>query len=185
MSFKTVKRAIMIAIAVAAPTVVLAGSWRMQAQAPQTPTAASIKSFLQEYLRRDRDDDLMTRYMNASVDLNGDGRQEVIVHVRGPGRCGSGGCATLVLTPQGSSYRLVTRMTINRPPIRVLHSSSNGWRTLAVQVSGGGIDPHEAELVFDGESYPTNPSTTPAVEDGTPGDILISNDEEEKLVYTP
>jgi len=44
------------------------------------------------------------RYLNAFVDLNRDGRDEAIVYYAS--RCGSGGCGLLILTPEGSSYRL-------------------------------------------------------------------------------
>jgi hypothetical protein len=52
--------------------------------------------------------------------------------------------------------------TITQPPIRVLTKASNGWRNIGVWVRGGGIQPgYEAELRFDGKTYPTNPSTPP------------------------
>jgi len=99
---------------------------------------------------------------DAETDLNGDGRMEVIVHVVSPMLCGSGGCSTLVFSPRGSSYALVTDISVNRPPIRVSPRTTNGWRNLIVHVSGGGIADHEAELAFDGTTYPPNPTVPPA-----------------------
>ena len=40
--------------------------------------------------------------------------------------------------------------------------SSHGWRNLIVSVSGGGIKAHDAELEYNGKSYPTNPTVAPA-----------------------
>ncbi len=104
-----------------------------------------------------------TRYFDASADLNGDGRAELIVYVVGPMACGTGGCPTLVFTPgDGMGYRLVTTISITRTPVRMSAQTTNGWRNLIVHVAGGGATPHDAELEFDGRTYPTNPSVPPA-----------------------
>jgi hypothetical protein len=124
----------------------------------------SLKRFLQDALRDPRSgEDTTTRYSFSVVDLKDDGTQEVIVHVTGQSWCGSGGCTTLVLAPDRDSYKVVTKIAITRPPIRVLATKTNGWHDLSVWVRGDGIQPgYEAELPFDGKSYPTNPSTPPA-----------------------
>ena len=89
---------------------------------------------------------------DAETDLNGDGNAEIVVHVVSPMLCGSGGCNTLVFTPRGSGYELVTDISVNRPPIRRSARSANGWRNLIVHVGGGGVAAHEAELAFEGTS---------------------------------
>ena len=139
-----------------------------------------LKQFLQVYLKQPRLTDKTTRYFYSFVDLNGDGKQEIVVYITGDSWCGSGGCTTLVLVPEDSSYRVVTRITITRLPIRVLATKSNGWHNLSVRVQGGGIQPgYEAELPFDGKSYPTNPSTLPArrLIGKTAGKILLPSKE--------
>ena len=94
--------------------------------------------------------------------LNDDGVKEVIVHVTCQSLCGTGGCPTLILVPLKSSFRIVSRIGITRPPIRVLESKSNGWHDITVWVQGGGIQPgYEADLPFDGESYAPNPTVPP------------------------
>jgi len=104
-----------------------------------------------------------TRYIDASADLNGDGQAELIVHVIGSMACGTGGCTTLVFTPdEASGFRLVTAISVTRPPIRMSAQTTNGWHNLIVHVSGGGATPHDAELAFDGRTYPSNPSVPPA-----------------------
>ncbi len=116
------------------------------------------------------------RYFAKAVDLDGDGRPEVVAHVAGPMVCGTGGCDTLVLAPEGQGLRLVTRMTVSRPPIVAAETRSNGWRDLVVRVSGGGIIPgYDALLQFDGVTYPDNPTVDPAKPLGAavPGTVLI------------
>jgi hypothetical protein len=162
-------------------------------QAQKQPTARSstpedsLRRFLQNYLRMPvSGDDKTTRYFPAFVDLNGDGRQEVIVYVTGRSWCGTGGCVTLILARRDSSYRVVTRVTITRPPIRVLKDTSNGWRTISVWRVGGSPEPgYEAELRFDGRTYPSNPSVPPArqLTRKVTGKIVVPESEEGKLLY--
>lgn len=99
-----------------------------------------------------------TRYFASTVDLNQDGRDEIVAYIAGPGVCGTGGCNTVVLTPEGEGYRIVGEILISNPPIRAADSSSNGWRDLVVEVSGGGGPSGSVLLRFDGEQYPGDPS---------------------------
>jgi len=117
------------------------------------------------------------RYVSAVVDLRDDGKNEVIVYITDREWCGTGGCTTLILEPQNSSYRIITRLTVIRLPIRVLESKSNGWHDLGVWVQGGGIQPgYEARLSFNGKTYPHNPSVLPAQpsKEKAPGKVVIS-----------
>jgi hypothetical protein len=153
-------------------------------QANSTPEN-SLRKFLQDYVG-DSDDKETTRYDSAFVDLKDDGAKEAIVYLSGDGWCGSGGCTTLVLAPAGSSYRVVAKITITRPPIRVLTSKSNGWHNISVLVGGGGPQPgYEAELRFDGNSYPINPSTPPArrLAGKGAGEVVVPHDGEGKPLY--
>ncbi len=119
---------------------------------------ASLRRFLQTYTA-----DETTKYCVSFRDLSGDGTPEVIVHLMGRWWCGSGGCLTLIMARDGDSWRVVTKITITRAPIRVLRNTSNGWHNISVWVGGGGVIPgYEAELCFDGTSDPTNPSIPPA-----------------------
>ncbi|GAC1665228.1 MAG: hypothetical protein NVS9B4_20880 [Candidatus Acidiferrum sp.] len=87
----------------------------------------------------------------------------MIIYFTDQQSCGSGGCAALILAPKDSSYKVVTKITIARLPIRVLTTKSNGWHDLGVWVQGGGIQPgYEAKLSFNGKKYPGNPSVPPA-----------------------
>jgi hypothetical protein len=123
---------------------------------PEVP----LKRFLQNYVGIPVSaEDKTTQYFAAFVDLRDDGIQEVIVYLTNGGWCGSGGCTTLILVPNDSSYKVVTRIMVTRPPIRVLATKSHGWHDLAVRVQGGGdVRAYEAKLTFDGKSYPISPA---------------------------
>ena len=116
-------------------------------------------------------------FFKAEVDLNGDGEDEVVVHVVSPMLCGTGGCSTLVFQPTSSGYELVTEISVNRPPIRVSQRTSNGWRSLIVAVGGGGVQAHDAELEFDGATYPPNPTVAPVepAPDTDGAEVLIAD----------
>jgi len=147
---------------------------------------SSLKAFLQAYDSGSPSHD-DTRYFAAFVDLHGDGAPEAIVYLTGRWWCGSGGCPTLVLARSGSSFRIVTSITVTRTPIRVLRSTSHGWHDLVVWVRGGGIrlGGYQAELRFDGKTYPSNPSVPPAVplSGKVGGRIVISGSEEGVPLY--
>ncbi|HXB75255.1 MAG TPA: hypothetical protein VNY05_43885 [Candidatus Acidoferrales bacterium] len=122
-------------------------------------------------------EDQTARYAAAFQDLDGDGKPEAIVYLAGRDWCGTGGCHTVILSYVGESWKVITRVSITRPPIRLLKSKSNGWYDLGVWVQGGGIQPgYEAQLRFDGEMYPENPSVPPAKQLGSnlPGTVMIS-----------
>ena len=123
-----------------------------------------LKKFLQAYEGNpSATDERTTRYAAAFVDLKDDGTQEVIVYLISTQWCGSGGCTSLILEPKGSSFKVITRTTITRLPIRVLSEKTNGWHDLGVGVGGGGIRlGYEARLRFNGKKYPGNPSSPPA-----------------------
>jgi hypothetical protein len=152
-----------------------------QREPDASPKEGSLQRFLQTF-----DHDKTSRYIAAFYDLNGDGSPEAIVYLMGRGWCGSGGCNTLILARDGSSWRIVSNETITWPPIRVLNTKSNGWHNLGLWVRGGGIRPgYEAELRFDGKTYPTNPSIPPARRLGekVEGEVVIPSAEGAKLLY--
>lgn len=123
------------------------------------------------------------RYVYRRIDLNDDGQPEVIVYPVGAAFRGNGGGSALVLTPSGDAYRLVTRLTLVRLPIIVSKETSNGWHNLIMEVSGGGVLGFFAELRFDGETYPANPSLAPAVPQGAKiiGTAILADSPEERI----
>ncbi|MEO8050055.1 MAG: hypothetical protein ABI833_06525 [Acidobacteriota bacterium] len=132
------------------------------------------------------DDNKTTRYFAAFLDLNSDGKKEAIVYLLGRGWCGSGGCNTIILTRDGASWKVLDEVTITRPPIRVLSKTSHGWHSISVVVVGGGIQPgYEAELSFDGKTYPHSPSVPPArpLIGKVAGQVVIASMEGGILLY--
>jgi hypothetical protein len=102
-------------------------------------------------------------YAYNRVKLDNGAVPEALVYMPGADFCGSGGCTCFVFAARGGEYRLVSRLSLTRPPIIVSSHRTNGWSDLVVFVSGGGIQPgYYAVLPFDGAKYPENPTTKPA-----------------------
>jgi hypothetical protein len=181
-------------VAVVAGGLALCGLWTAvspgQVNKPSGGQAAaneSLKGFLQTYVRASSAGDYSaTRYSPAFVRLDGGMGAEAIVYLTGDGWCGSGGCSALVLSRGQESWRVVTKVTIAWPPIRVLESESHGWHDIAVWVRGGGVRPgYEAVLHFDGQGYPPNPTVPPAqpLSGGSAGRVVISSADESVALY--
>ena len=147
----------------------------------------SLKMFLKDYIKKNNlSDDKTVKYALALVDLLDNGDKEAIIYFMGSDWCGTGGCITLILAPDESSYRIVTKMTIVHLPIRVLSSKTNGWHDLGVWEQGGGIQPgYEALLAFDGKTYPSNPSMPPArpITTKSEGEVVIPVTAKAKPLY--
>ncbi|MEX1322706.1 MAG: META domain-containing protein [Synechococcaceae cyanobacterium] len=93
------------------------------------------------------------RYVHAATDLDGDGREEVLVYLMGSFFCGTGGCNLQVYrtTPQG--YTLVNDLPISRLPVVAAETRSKGWRDLWKLESGGGAPASYVRYGFDGDRY--------------------------------
>jgi hypothetical protein len=102
-------------------------------------------------------------YYYNRVDLNGDGKPEVLVYIFGAPVCGTGGCTALVFQAEGSEYKLISQITPARNPIVVSQTRTHGWKDLIIFIAGGGVQPgYYAVLEFDGQQYPQNPTVAPA-----------------------
>ena len=147
-------------------TVTLVVAWFMfvvagcPAQLQHRPSAtqdSSLKKFLQNYEGSSADEVSETRYSAAFVDLRENGAQQVIVYLTG-NWCGTGGCTMLILAPEGTSYKVVTKTTVTRLPIRMLATKSNGWHDISVVARTNGVEPlYDSILSFDGKTYPGSP----------------------------
>lgn len=175
-----------LTIAIFAVCLLLTPGCLAQATARSSTKEESLKKFLQSYDGNPGSaGERNTRYAAAFVDLKDDGTQEAIVYLIGPRWCGSGGCPSLVLLPEGSSYKVVTKTTITQLPIRILWTKTNGWHDLGVWVQGGGIQPgYAARLKFNGKKYPSNPSVPPAQKmQKAEGKVVIAEDAKGTALY--
>lgn len=85
-----------------------------------------------------------------------------MVYLVGSYTCGTGGCTTLIFTPKGQDYRLVSEHSLVHDPILVTPEKTAGWKNLVIRVGGGGIKPQYSRLRFNGRTY-SKPSVESAV----------------------
>lgn len=92
-------------------------------------------------------------YVHGRTDLDGDGRQDVLVYLMGPYVCGTGGCTLLVFRQEARGYRLVSSFPTSRLPVIVPAAGRSRWRDLWRMQSGGGAPATWVREVFDGRGY--------------------------------
>ncbi|WP_216920812.1 META domain-containing protein [Synechococcus sp. CCAP 1479/9] len=92
-------------------------------------------------------------YVYGRTDLDGDGRQDVLVYLMGPYVCGTGGCTLQVFRQEARGYRLITSFPTSRLPVIVPEARRNRWRDLWRLQSGGGAPATWVREVFDGRGY--------------------------------
>jgi hypothetical protein len=121
----------------------------------------AVLRFLREYLAGSVGPDKSTIVALARVESTDLRAEQLLAYVGGRSWCGTSGCLLLIISPVGSSYRVVGSLTV-WPPIRALNTNTNGRADLRVWVQGGGIQPgYEVHLAFNGTAYPGNASMLP------------------------
>jgi heat shock protein HslJ len=93
------------------------------------------------------------RYVYSRVDLNGDGRDEVMAYLMGSFFCGTGGCTFQLFTESQDGYALVSEFPVSRTPVIVAPTKTAGWNDLLRLESGGGAEASYVKHVFDGTKY--------------------------------
>lgn len=79
-------------------------------------------------------------YLYNKIELNSDGKPEVMAYVTGD--CGgTGGCPLIVLSKRGNRYTVVSETTLVRQPIIVSNTKTKRWRDLIVSASGNSAHP--------------------------------------------
>ncbi|MCP9837052.1 META domain-containing protein [Cyanobium sp. N.Huapi 1H5] len=114
-------------------------------------------------------------YVHARTDLDGDGRQDVLVYLMGPYVCGTGGCTLQVFRQEARGYRLISSFPSSRLPVIVPEARRSRWRDLWRLQSGGGAPATWVREVFDGRGYRTK-ERIPAAGRQPAGTAVLSGD---------
>ena len=93
------------------------------------------------------------RYVFGRVDLDADGREEVLALTMGPFFCGTGGCTLYLFRQTDKGYSLIDSFPRSRLPVIASPSKTAGWHDLIRLESGGGVPPAYVRYAFDGEKY--------------------------------
>lgn len=110
-------------------------------------TQSYLENDLQFLTENDR------KFQFYKIDLNDDGKKEYFVRFMSSYFCGTGGCTFLLLDRYAE---VINKFTVMDAPIYISKDKTNGWKKLIVQSVG-----KFKELIFDGKSYPSNPSVAP------------------------
>ena len=93
------------------------------------------------------------RYVYGRVDLNEDGRDEILVLLMGSIFCGTGGCDLLLFSDVEDGYSLIDRFVRGRLPVIASPARTAGWHELFLRESGGGAPPSYVRYRYDGRQY--------------------------------
>jgi hypothetical protein len=93
------------------------------------------------------------RYVYGRVDLNTDGRKEVLVLLMGSIFCGTGGCNLHLFRDAEEGYSLINTFPTSHLPVIVSPRKTAGWHDIFRLETGGGMPPSYVRHTFDGEKY--------------------------------
>tara|TARA_Y100001936_G_scaffold1891_1_gene1797 strand:- start:759 stop:1355 length:597 start_codon:yes stop_codon:yes gene_type:complete len=90
------------------------------------------------------------KFRTASLDLDGDGGNEVIVELIGPNECGSSGCTFYILKTYRKSWMLIGEIFGIGSPLEASKVTKNGFRVLRFV---GKYSATEINCIFQGTKY--------------------------------
>ena len=93
--------------------------------------------------------DFNIKFETVSVDLNDDGKLEVIVYYNAPSYCGSGGCYSYILEEDLGGFRIIGEIFPGRT-IDVSNLTSDGYHDLLYY---GKSDSYSCRFVEDNDKY--------------------------------
>jgi hypothetical protein len=118
-------------------------------------------------------------YRSAWVDLDGDGRQEVLVYMDGSLWCGPHSCDLFIFTPaREGGWRLLQELSVAKEPITLLATRSRGWRDLGFYYSTSLAPGERRALSYGRDGYRLSPRRLRPREEGR---VLIGDSEGEPL----
>ncbi len=132
------------------PVEILGGEFASESD-PEIEEA--LRAAVPDYTRTIVGNDGWARYVYGRVDLNADGRHEVLVLPMGPFFCGTGGCNLYLFTESEAGYVLINTFPRSRLPVIASPRKTEGWHDLIRRESGGGMPPAYVRHRFDGMRY--------------------------------
>ena len=119
-----------------------------------------------------------TRCYYNYVDLNDDGRREVLAVLIGPYTSGSGGNMAVLLTEKKQGWQLQQLMTLIHTPILVSEQKTRGYKDLFVVRAGGGTEVEAVQLTYgeDGNYTLVSQATAAKLPQRMAGVLLMDND---------
>ncbi|MCH5598189.1 hypothetical protein [Niabella ginsengisoli] len=115
------------------------------------------------------------RFSYSEIDLNEDGKNEILVTMKGSYYCGNAGCTVYLLDNKGTK---ISGFTIVDGPVVIANSKTKNWSDLIIPSRGVNY-----LVKFDGKKYPGNPSMQPKFDGNIPAGlkVVLPND---AAVYT-
>jgi hypothetical protein len=127
---------------------------------PDGPGDAQLMAKIKDYIARQKGP-AHSQYEYALVDMNGDGRRDGLVYFKLPYGywCGWGGCTLAIFAANPDAFVLSSEITRVRGPIIVTKRMTNGWRDIALHLSGSNMADSVVLVSYGADGYPANPTS--------------------------
>lgn len=148
---------------------------KVEYRSSETQRDEKLEKAIVDYLKYNKDEDGKLVYYYNNIDLNGDGKDEIFVYLIGQFVSGTGGSTALIVDKE--NYDIISEFTLVQNPIIISKEKTNGWNDIIMQVFGGGAEHSYVKMQFNGNGYPSNPSTSPKLKEKSvvEGVAIISN----------
>lgn len=120
-----------------------------------------------------------TKYYYNNVDLNSDGKDEIIAVAIGTYTSGTGGDSAIIVSKKGDKLELIQELSLMHEPIIISENVTNGYKDIIVPNYGGGADPKDVYKVLKNtDGYYSDMNSSEAISEisDTKGIAIISND---------
>ena len=132
------------------PAEILGGEFGSE---PDPEIEVALRAAAPDYADTIVGNDGWAKYVYGRVDLNTDGRHEVLVLPMGSFFCGTGGCNLYLFSESEAGYDLISTFPRSRLPLIASPHKTAGWHDLIRRESGGGMPPAYVRYRFDGTRY--------------------------------
>ena len=125
---------------------------------PDSVMRESVMAFL-----NDTGAPVSSLYEYSRIDLDNDGRRDAFILFKNPYGywCGQNGCTMLVMHAEKNRFELVNAIQPVRGPLYVSDSTSHGWKTLVIPITGRWSESKDVAMMYDGTRYPGSPDAMP------------------------
>lgn len=145
----------------------------------ETEKNAELEKLIKDTFQIPEENLADTKYYYNNVDLNSDGKDEIIAVAIGSYTSGTGGDSALIVSKEGDKLEVMQELSLVHEPIIVSENVTNGYKDIIVPNYGGGADPKEAYKVLKNkDGYYSNMNSSEAVSEisDVKGIAIIAND---------
>ena len=106
----------------------------------ETESYPELAAFLTDYYEIPEEHLTETRYYYNKIDINEDGKEEIMAATIGDDTSKASGDSVLILRQEQDTFDVLGKFTQVRTPVIISSGTTDGWRDIIFPVYGGGMD---------------------------------------------